>query len=135
MKKQIGIWLDLKEAILITVNSKESKMEKIQSEIEDFKVKGGHRSKTPYSTMEVASDIKYLERKNNQLEKFYKHIMNKVKDVDELFIMGPGEVKIGLRKRIERTKSFKPIIKGFEVVDSVTDNQKIAKTKSFFAIK
>ena len=135
MKKQIAIWLDLKEANFINLEQKENKVETMASEIEHFNVKGGTRSKTPYGSTDTVSDTKFLERKNHQMDAYYKNIMDKVKDAHEILIMGPGEAKVGLRKKMVETKSFTPFIKGYETLDSVSENQKIAFAKEFFGKK
>jgi len=135
MKKQIGIWIDYKEAIIITLNGKNNNVITLPSKVEDFHLKGGARSKTPYGPMDVTSEKKHLERRKNQTEKYYSKIMELVKDVDEIFIMGPAEAKIGLRKKMAKTNSFSPSIKGFETMDSVSENQKIARTRDFFGKK
>lgn len=132
MKNQIGIWLDFREAHIITLEGKENKVEIILSEIEDFNIKGGARSKTPYGPMDVTSEKKYLERNKNQVDKYYSEIMEYVKDAREVFIMGPAEAKIGLRKKMVKTNSFNPFIKGFEAADSISENQKIARIREFF---
>ncbi len=132
MKKQIGIWLDFKEAHIITLDNKENKVEIITSEIEDFNIKGGARSKTPYGPMDVTSEKKYLERNKNQVDKYYSKIMENVKDAKEIFIMGPAEAKVGLRKKMVNTNSFSPFIKGFEAADSISENQKVARVREFF---
>ena len=132
MKKQIGIWLDFREAHIIILEGKESEVKTILSEIEDFNIKGGARSKTPYGPMDVTSEKKYLERNKNQVDKYYSEIMEYVKDASEIFIMGPAEAKIGLRKKMVNTNSFSPSIKGFEAADSISENQKIARVHEFF---
>lgn len=135
MKKQIGIWLDYKEAYLITLDGKQSEVEKINSEVEDFHLKGGSRSKTPYGPMDKTSEKKHLERRKHQVDKYYSSIMEKVKNADEVFIMGPAEAKIGLRTKMVNTQSFRTNIKGYETVDSITEKQKIARTREFFGYK
>ena len=135
MKNQIGIWLDYKEAYLITLHEKQNEVEKITSEIEDFHLKGGARSKTPYGPMDKTSESKHLERRKHQEEKYYTSIMQKVKDADEIFIMGPAEAKIGLRTKMVNTRTFRANIKGFESADSISEKQKIARTREFFGQK
>ena len=132
MKKQIGIWLDFREVHIITLEGEKNEVEIILSEIEDFNIKGGARSKTPYGPMDVTSEKKYLERNKNQAEKYYSKIMEYVKDAREIFIMGPAEAKIGLRKKMVETTTFKPFIKGFDTADSISKNQKVARTREFF---
>lgn len=132
MKKQIGIWLDYKEANIISLTDNNKEVLNILSEIEDYHLKGGARSKTPYGPMDVTSEKNHMERRKNQIEKYYLKIMKLVDKADEVFIMGPAEAKIGLRKKMNKTNTFKPIIKGFETRDSITENQKIALTRQFF---
>ena len=47
MKKQVGIWLDFKEATIIKMEGDEPGIATLNSEIEDFRPKGGARSKSP----------------------------------------------------------------------------------------
>ena len=135
MNKQIGIWLDFREAHIITLEREKNNIEIILSEVEDFNPKGGARSNTPYGSMDVTSEKKYLERNKNQVDAYYSKIMEYVKDATEIFIMGPAEAKIGLRKKMVKTNSFSSSIKGFETVDSISKNQKIARTREFFKSK
>lgn len=132
MKKQIGIWLDYKEAYIITMNGKQNEVEIIPSEIESFNLKGGSRSKQPYGPMDKTSESKLLARRKSQVEKYYKNIMEVTKDATEIYIMGPAEAKIGLRDTMNKTRTYRPFIKGYATVDSITKNQKVAKVREFF---
>lgn len=132
MKKQIGIWLDYKEAHIITLNGKQNDINIISSEIESYHLKGGARSKTPYGPMDKTSESKFLARKKHQVEKYYKKIMEATNDANEILIMGPAEAKIGLRDKMTKTRTYRPMIKGYKTVDSITKNQKVARTLEFF---
>ena len=132
MKKQVGIWLDFKEATIIKMEGDEPGIATLNSEIEDFRPKGGARSKSPWGPMDKISESKYLERRKQQEKSYFQKLMTATKDVDELFIFGPAEAKEGLLKAIKARTNFKPIVKGFEAADSMTLNQKIARVKTFF---
>ena len=60
MKKQTGIWLDFKNAFIITLENKSVDVKTIDSDIEDYHVKGGARSKQPWGPMDKTSESKYL---------------------------------------------------------------------------
>ena len=47
--------------------------------------------------------------------------------------MGPAEAKIGLQKYIEGYKNLDDILLDVQTADSITENQKVAKVKAFFA--
>ncbi len=133
MAKQIGIWLDFKEAVIIELNNREASIEKIPSEVEDFHVKGGSRTRQPWGPMDKTSDTKYLGRRETQLKHYYARIMDKVEDAGELFVFGPAEAKKGLEKAMLSRKSFRPQLLSTETADSMTENQMVARVRGFFA--
>ena len=132
MTKQIGIWLDFKEAFIITLSSEKASVLHIPSEVEDFHVKGGARTKQPWGPMDKTSDTKYLGRRATQLKHYYAHIMEKVRDADELFVFGPAEAKKGLEKSIKASNAFKARLHDIQTADSMTQNQMVARVRTFF---
>ncbi|MCB0548489.1 MAG: hypothetical protein KDD19_12985 [Phaeodactylibacter sp.] len=132
MAKQIGIWLDFKEAFVIELNKGETSVVCIPSEVEDYHVKGGSRTRQPWGPMDKTSDTKYLGRRETQLKHYYSRIMEKVGDADELFVFGPAEAKKGLEKAIASEKAFQPRLLSMETADSMTQNQMVARVRDFF---
>lgn len=133
MKKQVGIWLDYREALVVRLEDADATLARIESEIEDFHVAGGARTPgTPWGPMDKVSESGYLERRNQQEQRFYKRIMEAVKEADELYIFGPAEAKLGLEKAIEASTTFSPKVLAVEVADSMTQNQVVAQVRSFF---
>ncbi len=133
MKKQVGIWLDYREALVVRLEGADATLARIESEIEDFNVHGGARtSGKPWGPMDKVSESGYLERRKHQEQDFYKKIMNAVKEADELYIFGPAEAKLGLEKAIKASTTFHPKLLAVEVADSMTQNQVIAQVRSFF---
>ncbi len=127
-----GVWLDFKEANIIKLTFEEPIIEHIESEIEPYHVVGGARSKTPWGPMDNVSESKALERKKQQRRRYYESIIEKVKEVDKLYIFGPAEAKIGLGQAV--VESNYPVnVVSMENADSMTLNQKVAKTKAFFS--
>lgn len=133
MKKQTGIWLDFKKAYIINLENKSAKVLTIESEVEDYHVVGGARSKQPWGPMDKTSESKYLERRKHQSKKYYEALKQIVADKEELFVFGPAEAKKGLEKAILEDHNFKPALLGVETADSMTENQMVAEVRSFFA--
>lgn len=130
-----GIWIDTRTANLIFILNKEATTVTIRSEIEEYHPKGGSRTrKTPWGPMQKMDERKYLQRKNQQHQQYFDSILDRVKDVDELYIFGPSEAKQGLRKHLNDSSIFKGIILAVETADAMTENQKIAQVKEFFQI-
>lgn len=132
-KTQIGIWLDFRTANIITLKEKKVDSKTIHSKINTSKPKGGSSSSFRWGSTDTISEKHYLERRKNEERAYYEEILEVVKAADELFIFGPAEAKNGLLKAIKAHKSFKPIFKGIETADSMTDNQKVAKVRAFFS--
>ncbi|MBT8220097.1 MAG: hypothetical protein KJP00_09740 [Bacteroidia bacterium] len=135
MKKKIGIWLDYKTASFITVGEHDSNIEHMESDVEFSRLGGGARSKQPFGPMDKTSESKLLDRRTQQEDKYYKDIMDRVKDADEIYIFGPAEAKTKLHTKIKKLKSRFPKVRAVESADSMTDNQKMAKVREVFAIK
>ena len=132
--KLVGVWLDYKEANIITLKDEAVDISSFPSGIDPGKAKGGHRSKQPFGPMDKVSESKHLEKRIQQEEQFYKSICEKLSDCDEVFIMGPAQAKIGLRKYMSKYKELFPKLQDVITVDSITENQKVEKVKSFYAL-
>jgi len=134
VSKQVGIWLDYKEANIITKKAEDIQIITLSSDIDPGKPKGGHRSKTPYGPMDKISEGKHAEKRKHQEDEYYKRICEAVKDCDEVFIMGPAEAKIKLRKYMSKYKDLYSKLQDVQTADSITENQKVEKVKSFYTI-
>ena len=141
MKKYVGLWLDRKRAVVVTLNRNQEPfsgnrdmVEFIESRIERMvRLSGGSRSrKTPYGPQEIAVDGKPEDRRKRQLRKYYGEIKRRLKDADGIFLFGPGEAKLELKKEVEKTKELIGRIKRVETTDKLTDRQIIARVKEFF---
>ncbi|NAY92423.1 hypothetical protein GTQ34_10875 [Muricauda sp. JGD-17] len=131
--KQIGIWLDKREALgLILENNKEREFS-ISSELDFFNPKGGSRSKTRWGPQDVVQDSKYLETEKHQLKRYFDNIVDTLGDVDELAIFGPAEAPDKFIKALEEDyPTLAAKVQTKQKVDSMTKNQFKALVKEFF---
>lgn len=75
---------------------------------------------------------KIEERKKHQIDDFIDKVMAYIKLGDELLVFGPGELKISLKKRIEKDGELPSRLLEVESADKMTDNQLVAKVSAFF---
>jgi hypothetical protein len=134
IKKLVGVWLDYSEANIISKIGEDFIVLNIPSGVDPGKPKGGHRSKTPYGPMDKISEGKILEKRKHQLDNYYKLICDEIVDCDEVFIMGPAQAKIGLKKYMSTHKALFSKLKDVLTIDSITENQKVEKVKHFYKI-
>lgn len=142
MKKFAGIWLDHRQAIVVSLMTdqdlfyeEQESVERIESDIErKVRLSGGSRSrKTPYGPQEITVDGKMEDRIKRQLKHYYQSIIQRIEDTDRLYIFGPGEAKIELRKEIEKKKAFASKKLQVETADKMTEKQITARVREFFA--
>ena len=132
--KLVGVWLDYKEVNIITLKDDDISISSFPSGIDPGKAKGGHRSKQPFGPMDKVSESKHEEKRKLQEERFFKSICEHVMDCDEVFIMGPAQAKIGLRKYMAKYRDLFSKLQDVITVDSITENQKVEKVKNFYAL-
>jgi hypothetical protein len=136
MNQNIGLWIDHKQAFLIWHDRK--KVEVIPSNLEPrthfsgTHISSGIRSGGRY-TQSVDSELRYNDRYNNQLSKYYEKVIDQIKNADSIFIMGPGEAKLEFEKELKKHKNLVRKLLQIETADKMTKNQMVAKVKEFFS--
>jgi len=67
------------------------------------------------------------------LSKYYEQVITTIQNADSIFIMGPGEAKLELEKKIKNNKELLKKLLKVETADKMTRNQMVAYVKEFFA--
>lgn len=132
MGRKIGIWLDNKSALFIVILDEDVKSLRIHSGVEDFHPKGGSGTATPWGPQDARGDGKLTERKRHQLHQYYSELIGRLKPDDQIYIFGPAEAKIGLKKEIEKYPAIAKNLLAVETADSMTENQMKARVREFF---
>jgi hypothetical protein len=136
MKKKIGIWIDRREAILVSIEGGQTTVERIESHAENhFHPSGGWKAAGTPVAQSVSKEQKADERRKHQFHNFYQMVIKKAGKADNIFIFGPGEAKRELAKEIEKIKGLHDRIAAVEASDRLTENQIVAKVKSFFSVR
>ena len=132
MNKQIGIWIDRKKAMILTLSEHGENTLQIESRIgRHIHFRGATHPKTPYSAQYQKGDDQ-LDRKFAQhLNKFYGKVIALIRSADSLLIFGPGEAKFELEERLAREKVRVPTVE-IESAGRMTDRQIAAKIRKHF---
>ncbi len=132
MKKEIGLWIDHREAIVVILTNGGEEIKHILSNNgKHIRYSGSSHSKTPEGLKEVASEDQRDRKFENDLNKFYDEIFAYIRDADTIQIFGPGEAKAELGKRIEHD-GIKAHILAIETTDKMTEHQITAKVREHF---
>jgi hypothetical protein len=125
MNKGIGLWIDHRKAVIVTVSDEGEQVSEIVSHMEKHTRFGGRGS-------EHGSDEDMRDRQfENHLNDYYDKVIAAVRDGGSIQIFGPGEAKGELEKRLE-SEGLKGRIVGVEAADKMTDGQIAAKVRQYF---
>ena len=127
MKKEIGLWIDHRKAVIVIVTNDGEEIKKITSDMEKrVRFSGGTAGD---GSSESARD----HQLGNHLNNYYDEVIAIIRDAEAIQIFGPGEAKGELEKRLE-TAGVKAQILAVETVDKMTDRQIAAKVKERFPV-
>jgi len=133
MKKQIGIWVDSKKAVIVTLENSIEKTNVIESNLENRIYHNKESDKGNFSgTRHSNNEKKFDERRKHQMADFIKQITQHIASADEIYIFGPAETKIKLKHEIENNTHLIEKLSLVEASDQITTNQIIAKTKDYY---
>ena len=128
MKKELGLWIDHKEAVIafvVPATAEPVAVKRIGSDMEKHvRFSGGASA--------VMEEDMRDRRFTNHLNQFFHHVSNYVRNADSILIFGPGEAKGELVKRLEGENLHGRIV-GIETVDKMTDGQIAARVRERFA--
>lgn len=130
MKKQVGLWIDHKQAVIVTLIDKVERTIHITSDI-DKNFRGTPTSRVSHDkTSEIRRD-RQDNRLDDFLRKYYREVIECFGDADRVLIFGPGEAKSELKKQLESNEYSEHIIE-VQTADKMTDAQVIAKVCDYF---
>ncbi len=122
MKKTVGLWIDHKKAVIVFVAGKDTEIEFISSNIEK------HHRQSGVAT--PADDVRQRGL-TGHLNSFYDEVVSCIRNAESILILGPGEAKGELKKRLEKDNLSRRII-GIKTSDKMTDKQIVALVRGHF---
>ncbi len=129
MSVKAGVWIDHQQAVLVLITDAGKEIKKMTSGIEGPVRSRSHNSYTPNDF--TAEDR--LERKfDSHLKVFYDEVIACLNGSDAILILGPGEAKGELHKRLA-SKKLRGRTVEVETADRMTDRQLGAKVAQHFA--
>jgi hypothetical protein len=134
--KSAAIWIDHERALLVTVASYGTIIQRVRSDVEKRSHMGGgsrRRDRAGGGPQDVFDETSRDARHERQLQRYYHKVMELLREADCIYICGPGEAKIELRRALEKTPWGKTRIRAVEPADRMTDRQFKAKALAVFA--
>ncbi len=124
MKREVGIWIDHRKTIIVSVTDKREETILIRSGMERHVRYSG-------SAQEDSAEDQRDTRFTGHLNKYYDRVISCIRDAESILILGPGEAKVELEKRLKREALGGRVV-GIETVDKMTDRQIAARVRQQF---
>ena len=133
MESRVGLWIDHRRATVVAIENGEVTVKVIESNVGPrTRLSGGARSATSYGPQDVASEGQRDRRYKHLLDMYYQDVIRTIKDAEAILILGPGEAKEELKKRVERSKALKGRLIGVETADKMTKRQLVGAVRRRF---
>ena len=133
MKKDVGLWIDHRQAVIVFVTGAGATTTLILSHIDKQPGRtAGLRSTKPFEPQLVPADDSRERRYTGQLDLYYDAVIACIRAAPAILAFGPGEAKGELRRRLALGKSD-PRTFGFEIADKMTGRQIAARTRLWLA--
>ncbi len=134
MAAKIGLWIDHRQAVIMTLTDSGVNKTVIKSNTEKHARAAGDPSLTgPHKDRMIPADDRLQREFTEHLKNYYNQITDAVCTAESILIFGPGEAKKELKKQLEKN-NLGSRIAAVETADEMTDNQILAKVCRYFNV-
>jgi hypothetical protein len=133
MRTRVGLWIDHRKAVVVTVTAKGDETTLLISAVERQRRRSGDSPlQGRYERQQVVADDSQQKSFTGHLNSYYDAVIASIGAAESILIFGPGEAKGELKKRLQRRK-LGGRVAVLETVDKMTDRQIAAKVRQHFA--
>jgi stalled ribosome rescue protein Dom34 len=133
MIKETGLWIDHRQAVIVTLVDQVGEIKRISSDVEKQVRYSGDSHGSHDDTTEVRRD-RQDRRFDDYLSKYYAEVIACIRDADSILVFGPGEAKGELQEQMKGQILSERIV-AVETADSMTDNQIAEKVRNYFQVQ
>jgi stalled ribosome rescue protein Dom34 len=122
MKQDVALWIDHRQAVIASISGETEDLTRIVSDLEKH---------VRYSAAEGGAEDSRDKRFEGHLHQYYGKVVASLRDARSILILGPGEAKHEIEKRLREAGLGKAIV-GVETADKMTDPQIAASARRRF---
>ena len=124
MKSNIGLWIDHKKAVIVTLTGKAEITRRMLSHMEKHvRFSGG--------AMLISAEDQRDRRFAGHLAKYYDRVIARIRGAGAILLLGPGEAKRELKSRLV-DHSLGALVSALVTVDKMSDRQVAARVRKHF---
>lgn len=129
-----GVWIDLKKAVVVTLDGDDSHKKIIKSNIDNRERFDGEKSSAGrYGGQNIDDEKNKENRLNLEIKRFLKTMVDELKGHHQLVLFGPANMKIDLEKEFRQHHDLSHMIIDVQPADKMTDNQIVAWVKKYYS--
>ena len=118
-----GVWIDHHKAVILRITDQGEDLRQVMSgKHSTAQSADGVRVKNSHTRNDFVAEDKVERKAESHLNKYYDEVIVLLKDADSIFILGPGEAKGELKKRI-LSKKLRGKIARVDTVDKMSDHE------------
>jgi len=122
MATKIGLWLDERQAVIVSVTNMSAKITKVKSAIKDEIFAVNHVPGDSGTKRDTAIAHRNKIKIKEALDPYYDGIIDNIWTAGKIVIFGSGEAKYELKNHLRKNNLAQRIV-GFEDADKMTDDQ------------
>ncbi len=132
MKREVGLWIDHRKTVFVTIENEVEVTREIRSNIEKHvRLSNGTASKDPNSAKGLSAEDMRDRQFGDHLGRYYEGVISFIRDADLIWIFGPGQAKVELGNCLKREDLGGRIV-GIETAEKMTDHQIAAKVRDHY---
>jgi hypothetical protein len=136
MNDKTGVWIDHRKAVIVSASADRVTAKTLESNVGPHsRYSGRAGSPMPEGPQDEGGEKKYEERYAERLDRYYDEVISQLGRPEALLILGPGEAKLQLKERLQRSKALSECVVNIETTDKLTDAQIVAKVKEHYGIE
>lgn len=131
MTTTVGLWIDHRKAVIVALTEEGDVMNVIESDVETHPGRAeGARTTSSFEAQLVVADDSRQRKLTGDLTDYYDRVIANIGDAGSILILGPGEAKGELGKRLLQAKHDARIV--VQAADRMTDRQLAAQVREYF---
>jgi hypothetical protein len=132
MTTNVGLWIDHRQAIVVSITEAGETTEQILSHAEQQPRRAGDSPlKGAYESQQVPADDSRQRTFASELNTYYAAVIARIRAANAILIFGPGEAKHELNARLDADRLGGRVV-GIVTVDKLTEHQIVAKVRDHF---
>lgn len=131
--RRIGVWIDQKEANIITLDRDGVYSKTIYSDIETrIRIEGEKKQFGRFGDQYLVDEKGKENRVKEYTQKYLQRVLKELGKADEILLFGPAQTKFRLEKLISEIPQMVIKLKDIQTSENMTHNQKSAYVRDYY---